>query len=65
MEMKWTTISMLLCFIGFLKEIKPSDLYYSDFMQKPYRDVTYDEVIFFILNFHQKTINSNKIFLYA
>lgn len=45
--MEWYYISLLLCFFGFLKEIRPSEPFVSDYMQKPYRNVTDDEVRFF------------------
>lgn len=42
--MDWFQISLLLCVCGFLKEIRPSEPYVSDFLQSPYRDVSTEEV---------------------
>lgn len=42
--MEWYHISLLLCVFGFLKEIRPSEPFVSDYMQQPYRDVTDEQV---------------------
>ncbi|XP_031621423.1 thiamine transporter 2-like [Contarinia nasturtii] len=42
--MNWYYISLLLCFFGFLKEIRPSEPYVSDYMHEPYRNVTKEEL---------------------
>lgn len=42
--MDWYKISLLLCIFGFLKEIRPSEPFVSDYMQEPYRNVTSEEV---------------------
>ncbi|XP_031621420.1 folate transporter 1-like [Contarinia nasturtii] len=42
--MNWYHISLLLCFFGFLKEIRPSEPFISDYMQLPYRNVTSEEL---------------------
>lgn len=34
----------MLCLFGFLKDIRPSEPFVTDFMQLPYRNVTSDEV---------------------
>lgn len=42
--MNWLHISMLLCFFGFLKEIRPSEPFVTDFMILPWRNITIEEV---------------------
>lgn len=42
--MIWYYVSLLLCFFGFLKEIRPSEPFVSDYMHEPYRNVTKEEV---------------------
>lgn len=42
--MNWLHISLLLCFFGFLKEIRPSEPFVTDFMIQPWRNITIDEV---------------------
>lgn len=42
--MEWLQISLLLSFLGLLKEIRPSEPFVSDYMKEPYREVTKDEV---------------------
>lgn len=42
--MIWYRISLLLCSVGFLKEIRPSEPFVTDYMQEPYRNVTQNEV---------------------
>lgn len=46
LSMKWYHISLLLCVFGFLKEIRPSEPFVSDYMQQPYRNVTEEQVSF-------------------
>lgn len=54
--MIWYRISLLLCSVGFLKEIRPSEPFVTDYMQEPYRNVTQNEVKynfdFLFHNFH-------------
>lgn len=42
--MIWYHISLLLCTVGFFKEIRPSEPFVTDYLQQPYRNVTADEV---------------------
>lgn len=42
--MEWLQISLLLSFLGLLKEIRPSEPFVSDYMKEPYREVTKNEV---------------------
>lgn len=42
--MNWFHMSLLLCLFGFLKEIRPSEPFVSDYLQEPYRNVTQEEV---------------------
>lgn len=48
--MIWYYISLLLCSVGFLKEIRPSEPFVTDYMQEPYRNVTENEVKFFLIS---------------
>lgn len=40
----WFRVSLLLCFFGFLKEIRPSELFVVEYLTPPWRDITLDEV---------------------
>lgn len=42
--MHWLKISLILCLVGFLKEFKPSEPFYVEYMVQPWRDLTEDEV---------------------
>lgn len=41
---EWQRISLLLCAFGFLREIRPSEPFVSDYLMYPWRNVTSDEV---------------------
>lgn len=60
--MIWYHISLLLCLVGFLKDIRPSEPFVSDYMQEPYRNVTKEEVS--LNKYHVKNI-LNILILFA
>lgn len=45
--MYWLYVSLILCFFGFLKEIRPSEPFVTDYMMYPWRNITEDEVMSF------------------
>lgn len=45
--MRWTIISMLLCFFGFLREMRPSEPFVTDYLIYPWRNITSDTVTIF------------------
>lgn len=66
--MEWYYISLLLCLFGFLKEIRPSEPFVSDYMQYPYRNVTKEEVsgthsIVFIHQLHNYFLQHSEYFV--
>lgn len=42
--MNWLTTSLMLCVFGFLKEIRPSEVFVIDYMLPPWREITPEEV---------------------
>lgn len=42
--MDWFKISLLLCFFGFLKEMRPSENFVIDYLTHPWRNITAEEV---------------------
>lgn len=42
--LEWKKISGLLCIFGFVRELRPSEPYITEFLAGPWRNVTEDEV---------------------
>lgn len=47
---EWLKISLLLCIFGFLKELKPSEPFIVDYLSGHWRNVTADEVMYYLLS---------------
>lgn len=43
-QWSWRRISLALCLFGFLREIRPSEPFVTDFMIEPWRNLTSDDV---------------------
>lgn len=43
-QCSWRRISLALCLFGFLREIRPSEPFVTDFMIEPWRNLTIDDV---------------------
>lgn len=40
----WLKVSLLLCCFGYLKEIRPSEPFVTDYLTQPWREITLEEV---------------------
>lgn len=47
--LSWIKISLMLCFFGFLREIRPSEPFVTDYMIYPWRNITSEMVKFKVL----------------